>query len=114
MITNLRAMAGELSGEAWIEKIDFQVRSPLDLRELARGGDLLGELLRDIEAIADDPRRLGELATLLEPLMKKVGPELASEQGESAGDEHVARARLNAWLADARDLLVAALTETLA
>ncbi|HTU25090.1 MAG TPA: DNA repair exonuclease [Pirellulales bacterium] len=111
IVAEIRARAGEAGEDVWIEKIAFRTRSLLDLDALRAGGDLVGELLREIESLADDRSRLEELAGLLAPLRLKAGAELAAA---AAGRDRIDLedpARLGAWLRQAEELLLCQLVE---
>jgi exonuclease SbcD len=97
---------GPAGDVCWIERIDVQTTIPVDLDRLRQGQDLLGELLRDLRALQDDPDAdLTELAAALAPLESKAGVELR-QTGFKIDD----RERLRQWLAQAEGLIVAALT----
>ena len=75
-IANVRALAGELGDDIWIEKVSLHTQSLIDIESLRKGNDLIGELLRDIESLSTQPTRLVELTELLRPLELKAGLEL--------------------------------------
>lgn len=110
LMTDLRALASDLSDDIWIEKIKFRTESPLDLEQLRLRHDHVGELLRLVNEIANDPQRLREMAEELKPLATKVGGELKDEPGAESlqfDDETL----LASWLRDAESLLVNRLVE---
>lgn len=110
LVTDIRALASDLSDDVWIEKIKFRTQSPLDLEQLRLRNDHVGELLRLVKEIASDPQRLRELAEELKPLAAKVGGELKEEPGAESlkfDDE----TQLVSWLRDAESLLVNRLVE---
>ncbi|HEX4146585.1 MAG TPA: DNA repair exonuclease [Pirellulales bacterium] len=107
IVANVRGRAGDLSEDVWIEKIKFQTRSLLDVELLRAGQDLVGELLRDLKSIAEDPERLAGLAQLLGPLRQKL----------AVGDSGLDRidlddpGRIAGWLREAESLLLCHLVE---
>ncbi len=108
--TDLRALAGEFGDDVWIEKIKFRTQSPLNLEELRQGQDLVGELLREIDVVANDGTRLGELAELLRPLSTKVAGELADQTGGESIDFNDP-VLLAGWLREAEAVLLSHLVE---
>lgn len=111
IVANVRALASEVSGDLWIEKIKFRTQSPLDTEALRRGGDLIGQLLRDIDAIVHDPERLAQLGELLQPLESKVGAELAADSLRPDEFQWNDPERLVEWLRAAEQLLLSQLVE---
>jgi len=111
IVTNLRALAGDFGDDVWIEKIKFHTQSPLDVESLRQGADLIGELLREIKSLADDPTRLATLEELLRPLAAKAGAELAAENIDSERIAFDDPARLQEWLHEAEALLLSHLVE---
>ncbi len=109
-IADLRGLAGEFADELWVEKIRFRTQSPIDVEALRQGQDLVGELLREITAIAADPQRLAELADELKPLAAKVAGDLKDESG-GEGLDFQNPDQLAAWLREAETLLVHRLVE---
>ena len=108
--TDLRALAGEFGDDVWIEKIKFRTQSPLNLEELRQGQDLVGELLREMDVVANDAARLGELAELLKPLSTKVAGELADQTGGESIDFNDPEL-LAGWLREAEAVLLSHLVE---
>lgn len=111
MITRIRALAGETGDDVWIERVKFSTQSPLDREAMRRRQDLVGELLRDLAAIAADPDRLIELASLLKPLEAKAGADLAPRDERIDVVKLDDPGRLAGWLRDAEDLLLSHLSE---
>lgn len=111
VVTDLRALAGDFRNDLWIEKIKFRTRSPLDVDALRRGPDLIGELLRSIDATILDPAQLDALTTELQPLMTKVAADL---QGTSPGEVIDFRdpQQLTEWVRDAERILLDRLVES--
>lgn len=100
---NIRAAAADAVDDVWIEKIKFRTQPTFDLDALRQRQDLLGRLLRDVEALALEPGPLVDLAETKE-LLTKVGSDLPSE-----GDDAVDFAdpiRQAAWLREAEAILV--------
>jgi DNA repair protein SbcD/Mre11 len=110
LIANLRGLASDFGDDVWIEKIKFDTQSPLDFDELRERQDLIGQLVRDIESLAQDPQSLLALPETKE-LAAKLGPELlqVTEDGESFNLDDPAR-RV-AWLRDAEAFLLSHLLE---
>jgi len=110
LVANLRALASDFGDDVWIEKIKFHTQSPLDLDALRERQDLIGQLLRDIRALATDPQSLLELSEVKD-LAAKVAAELSQD---ADGDESF---NLNdpvrhvAWLRDAETLLLSHLVQ---
>jgi exonuclease SbcD len=111
VITDLRALAGEFGGDLWIEKIKFRTRSPLDVEALRQGPDVLGELLRSIDAISNDTEQLAALAEHLQPLIAKVGGELQNGAGGEVIDFRDLR-QITDWVRDAERILLERLVES--
>lgn len=94
-------------GDVWIEKIHIRTAPPVDIAQLRRGQDLLGELLRDIQRVSDGTQEeLLELAEALGPLAGKAAAEL--QQADIRVDSPEA---LRHWIAQAEGLVVSLLTE---
>ena len=68
-------------GEIWVEKIHFRTRSLLDAEALL-GDAMVGGLYQQLRAICEDDAEVGKLLAGLEPLRKKLPPEL--DQAEAA------------------------------
>ena len=88
---HLRAYAGEISDDLWLEKIQWWTRPVVDRQALAGGEDLLGKLLREIDAVDGDPVRLDALARCLEPLVSKTQQEL----GFAGEDQRLERGQVD-------------------
>jgi exonuclease SbcD len=71
----VRALTLDLSGEAWLEKVELAT-SPLAHADLRERDDAIGELLRGLSGIAHDDAALAELAAELADLKRKLPPEL--------------------------------------
>jgi exonuclease SbcD len=79
----LRNRAATVNGEIWIEKVKISTTArSLDFDADVDGA--VGELLACIEELHDDPTALEKLGRELEPLIKKLPPEL--RDGEDAVD----------------------------
>lgn len=112
IIANIRGLAGDFGDDVWIEKIKFYTQSPINLDAMRLRQDLVGDLLRDISAIAEDPVRLSALSeSLLKPLMAKAGAELAPREDSSEVVMLDDPLRLVAWLHEAEELLLSHLAE---
>ncbi len=104
LVTNLRALASDF-GDVWIEKIKFHTQSPLDLNALRERHDLIGQLLRDIGVLANDPQSLIAL-TETKDLAAKVAAELTQDDDGSDKFDLDDPARHVGWLRDAEALLL--------
>lgn len=71
----VRALTLDLSGEAWLEKVELAT-SPLAHADLRERDDAIGELLRGLTGIVQDDAALAELAGELAELKRKLPPEL--------------------------------------
>jgi exonuclease SbcD len=71
----VRALTLDLSGEAWLEKVELAT-SPVSRAALGERDDAIGELLRGLSGIAQDETALAELAAELTDLKRKLPPEL--------------------------------------
>lgn len=105
-IAALRALPGEISDDLWIERIRFDTRPAIDRNAFRQAQDLIGDLLREIDAVASDPVRLQTLSDPLKPLVAKVAAELAQDEVDFANP-----AQLTAWLHSAESYLLSHLTE---
>lgn len=105
ILSNIRMLAAEWDDEVWIEKIKLNTSTPLDVDQLRRGQDLLGELLRDVD----------ELATDQETLQSLIHEELKTLQDKAAGELSAADIRFDDpdqqlnWLRQAEGLLLSRL-----
>jgi DNA repair exonuclease SbcCD nuclease subunit len=72
----VRALTLDLSGEAWLEKVELGTRSATRRADLREREDALGELLRGLTGIANDDAALIELSGELVELKRKLPPEL--------------------------------------
>lgn len=74
----LRGAAIQASnGRAWIEKIEFRTRPPLDLDRLAERDDPVGLLVRELHRFAADPALLRAVAEeALNDLLQKLSADL--------------------------------------
>jgi hypothetical protein len=110
LVANIRALAADFGDDVWIEKIKFHTQSPLDLDALRERQDLIGQLLRDVDLIAQDPGTLQALSEMKD-LATKVAAELSQDAvgaeplGLDDPAQHVA------WLRDAEALLLSHLVQ---
>lgn len=111
VISELRLLAAEFGGDIWLEKIKFATQSPLDLDALRQGPDLVGELLRSIATLVNDPTQLQEFATILQPLATKVGSDL-KENAAGEAIEFQDSQLLTEWVREAERLLLERLVES--
>jgi exonuclease SbcD len=104
-IAQIRNLANDID-EVWIEKIALDTSPPVDVEQLRKGGDLLGDLLRHVSETSKDDGQLTELAGTFQPLVDKAARELnEAEVGLDDADQ------LRRWLKQAEALLVSRLTE---
>jgi len=100
-IAEIRNQANELEEEVWVEEIRFETSPPVDLEKLRAGGDLLGDLLRQIDGLANNPDDLAGLGKQLVAL-EQSQPGLLEQAGIRLQDPE----RLKTWLRQAEGLLV--------
>jgi len=116
-IAHIRTFPGEFTDALWVEKIKIDTRIPLDLNQLRRGQDLLGDLLRAIDAIADDEQALRDLAAAAEiqKLAAKTMVSLREDELSLKDDEinYDSPEQLRTWLRMAENDLLSRLTERL-
>lgn len=106
VIGQIRNLASEITDELWTEKVLLETSAAVDLDELRRGNDLMGDLLKTIEQLATHDGHLRELAGQLDPLAQKAALEL-----EQAGVKLDDPEQLRHWLREAESLLVSLLWE---
>jgi DNA repair exonuclease SbcCD nuclease subunit len=100
-IGEIRNQANEL-GEVWVEEILLETLPPVDLGRLRAAGDLLGELLRQIEGLAANQEELAALAKDALAALEQSRPGLLEQAGIQLRDpQNLAR-----WLRQAEGLLV--------
>ncbi len=105
-VTGLRDVANSLD-DVWLERIAIATSAPLDVERLRGGGDLVGELLRDLQQWTEaDDDRLTELAEVLAPLASKAGVEL-----DAAGVRLDDPRQVRRWLSQAEGILSTLLVE---
>ncbi|MDG3007963.1 metallophosphoesterase family protein [Paludisphaera mucosa] len=102
----LRALPGEFTDDLWVEKIKLETDHPLDRDQLRKGRDVLGDLLRSIDAVRADEKALTELGGHVRKLANKVALELKDE----GGLDFTAPDQLARWLRQAEDELLNRLT----
>lgn len=100
---NIRAQAADAGDDVWIEKIKFRTQPTFDLAVLRQRHDLLGSLLRDVEALVMDPGSLLELPET-QDLITKLGANPVS--GDEEGIDFADRERHALWVRGAEILLV--------
>lgn len=102
VVGELRNLANEFH-DVWIEQIKFATTAPIDVERLRQGGDLVGELLRDVDGWLDAPDgELVELAEVLGPLGSKLDAATELElAGVALGDPD----RVRGWLHQAESIL---------
>jgi DNA repair exonuclease SbcCD nuclease subunit len=80
----IRALAHDIGAEIWLERIQLQTRSALDLEVLLNDDGPLGGLLRALRSLPGDEAELGRLLAEFEPLYSKLPAEY--QQQENALD----------------------------
>jgi DNA repair exonuclease SbcCD nuclease subunit len=98
----LRAAANEIGG-AWIERVRVRTRTQLDLPELAKRDDPIGQLLRALAALRGDEAQLRALGDEFGELAAKLPPELREGDDALRLDDPAA---LRALVDDVEQLLV--------
>jgi DNA repair exonuclease SbcCD nuclease subunit len=108
-LAEIRSCALDVGGgNVWIEKVELQTRSLLDLAQLADSDDAIGQLARSLQALAIDPAGLGELGAVLAELKRKLPREaLQGDDGLRLDDP----AFLSGVLGDVRELILGRLLE---
>jgi len=107
--TEIRARAVEEGdGAWWVEKVEFRTRSPGD-SAATRDMEALGHLLQTFDSLLESPPPLPELAPVLAELQTKLPPAVREGSEPLHLDDPVF---LKDALREARDLLLARLTET--
>ena len=78
-----------LNADVWIERVRLALRSPIDRAQLAQGSDALAELVRSVDALAQDPVALAELcrSTLAEVFNKMPAEVTRTVAQDAALDE---------------------------
>ena len=105
-VNGLRTLPGEISDDLWVEKIKLDTRPILDRDQLRQGQDLVGDLLRDFDAIQGDESALLKLGDEVQKLAERVRLELAEDEIDFSDPRRIA-----AWLHTAEDDLLSRLTE---
>ncbi|MHB8952762.1 MAG: metallophosphoesterase family protein [Pirellulaceae bacterium] len=106
LTAEIRNLASEVADDVWVEKIVFDTRPPVDANQLLQGKDLIGELLRSMHEVADDPAYLVELKNELKSLGDKASLEL--HEADVLWEDP---RQLLDWLRQAEALLISRLTE---
>ncbi|HEX7451325.1 MAG TPA: DNA repair exonuclease [Polyangiaceae bacterium] len=105
LVEQVRALTLDLSGEAWLEKVEVATRPLAQRTQLREREDAIGEMLRGLSNLARDDAALLELAGELVELKRKLPPEL--REGPDAIDLDSPEA-LRRLLAEVRDTLLPA------
>ena len=106
-ITEIRNIANSIDDDIWIEKVIFETSAPIDVDQIRRGNDLMGDLLRSVANLRrEDDGTLAQLAAEFEPLTKKASLEL-----QLAGITIDDAESIRRWLQQAEGLLVSMLCE---
>ena len=96
-IAEIRNQANELDEEVWVEEIRFDTSPAVDLEKLRAGGDLLGELLRQIDRVASDQDELAALGRDHLAALEQSRPGLLEQAGIRLQDPE----NLRSWLRQA-------------
>jgi DNA repair exonuclease SbcCD nuclease subunit len=71
--------------DMWIERVHLALHSPVDRAQLAQGSDALAELVRGVDALAQDPAALADLCrSTLAEVLNKMPAEVSSTLTASA------------------------------
>ncbi|MBX9836112.1 MAG: DNA repair exonuclease [Burkholderiaceae bacterium] len=71
--------------DMWIERVHLALHSPVDRAQLAQGSDALAELVRGVDALAQDPAALADLCrSALAEVLNKMPAEVSSTLTASA------------------------------
>ncbi|MEO7034773.1 MAG: DNA repair exonuclease [Polyangiaceae bacterium] len=105
VLEEVRALTLDLSGDAWLEKVELATRPLAQRVPLREREDAIGEMLRGLSGIARDDAALLELAGELAELKRKIPPEL--REGPDAIDLDSPEA-LRRLLAEVEDTLLPA------
>lgn len=109
VIAEIRSMASAYNN-VWMEKVVLETSPPVDIEQLRRGADLMGDLLRSIDELATGPEEaLLDLADVLQPLMAKAPLELGQADIRLDDPETLRR-----WVRQAEGILVSRLHENAA
>lgn len=105
-VGQIRNLANEWDEAAWVEEVRWEMAPPLDVEQLRQGGDLLGDLLRQVQHLGETPEglaaigdRLGVLEAYRAGVLKEAGIDVRDPE------------RVRAWLAQAEGLLLSSLLE---
>ncbi|MEJ7729899.1 MAG: metallophosphoesterase [Polyangiaceae bacterium] len=82
LLNEVRLVATDVGADAWVERLVVRTRGMADAAELAEQADAVGELVRSLRAIGDDPAALGALGEALAELSMKLPPIL--REGDDA------------------------------
>ena len=105
VLEEVRALTSDLSGEAWLEKVEIATEPLARRAELREREDAIGEMLRGLGAVVRDDAALLELAAELVELKRKLPAEL--REGPDAIDLESPEA-LRQLLAEVEQTLVPA------
>lgn len=101
--TDIRSLAADSGDDVWIEKIKFRTQPTFDLDAMRQRHDLLGRLLRDVDALVEDPSPLADMPEVKE-LLAKIGADLTG--GGDGSCDFADPTRQTAWLREAEAMLV--------
>ncbi|WP_437621892.1 metallophosphoesterase family protein [Sorangium sp. So ce1151] len=95
--------------DVWVEKVETATQPLRGIEEVRRRDDAIGELLRSVREVAEDPGAIGSLVEEMDTLLNKLPPEVreAMELHDLRNPEHarvliedaerLLLARINAW-----------------
>lgn len=107
VIAEIRSLAASIHSDIWIEKVIVETTPPVDIEQMRRSADLMGDLLRTIDQLANGSESdLLELTAALQPLAGKAPLEL-----EQAGIRLDDPEQLRHWVRQAEGILVSRLYE---
>lgn len=103
----IRSLANDFDGDVWVEKVRLETAPLVNLDQLRRGTDLVGDLLRQAQQAEADEDQLFRLSQELKALSDKAAIEL-----KDAGIDVEDPDQLREWLREAEGLLISHLLES--
>ncbi|HEY4261727.1 MAG TPA: DNA repair exonuclease [Schlesneria sp.] len=109
-VNECRALANDVgSGVVWIERVLIKTRMPLDLEELIKREDPLGDLIRFTRSLPENTQLLSELANQFKAIQQKLPLDLRRGEESLAFDTPDV---ISQMLPDVEQLLLSKLIET--